>query len=220
MRCLRRFLAVRARRRGGRGARAIVVVALGACAIVVAGAGCGHGVPQGTAMPVQVDRNADATVGPDDVFEVRVFGEAELTAEYRVAPDGTIDFPMVGRVTVEGMSSSAIQAEMTRRLAEGYIRNPQVTVTVKQWNSRRISVLGQVKNPGYINYTTSMTIVDAIVAAGGFTPTADKNAVRLRQERNGNVVTSMHRVGDMTEGRLQPAPVFPRDVIVVEERLF
>jgi polysaccharide export outer membrane protein len=97
---------------------------------------------------------------------------------------------------------------------------PQVTVMVKEWNSRKVSVLGQVQRPGTVPYFPKMTIVDAIASAGGFTGVAAKNSVNLRREVTGKVEMRTFPVADISEGRSPNVAVLPGDVLVVEERLF
>lgn len=163
---------------------------------------------------------ADDQVGVDDMFEVRVYGETDLSGIYRVATDGTIDFPLAGRIPVVGLRTGEIQERLTERLRQGYLNNPQITVLMKEWNSRKISVLGQVQKPGSVAYYPHMTIVDAIAQAGGFTGIAAKNSVSLRRELGGKVQSHIYRVADITEGRSSNVLVLPGDVLVVEERLF
>src|SRR5262249_17825633 len=107
-----------------------------------------------------------------------------------------------------------------KRLKAGYLLDPQVTVTIKSWNSRKVSVLGQVVRPGPIPYFPNMTIVDAIASAGGFTGVAAKNSVNLRREVTGKVETRTFPVAAISEGRSPNVSILPGDVLVVEERLF
>jgi protein involved in polysaccharide export with SLBB domain len=162
----------------------------------------------------------DERLGVDDVFEIRVVGESDLSGSYRVGSDGTIDFPYIGRVQVLGLRPNELQEEVTRRLRAGYYRSPQVAVLVKEWNSRKLVVLGKVQKPGPVSYFPKMTIVDAIAAAGGFADTAAKNSVRLRREQKGKVETRSYPVADISEGRFPNVVMLPGDVIVVDERLF
>ena len=174
-------------------------------------------------MPPQVaadNGEPSDRIGVDDVFEVRVFGEADLTGAYRVSTDGTIDFPLAGRLGVAGITTTELQQILVDRLKEGYLKSPQVSVMMKEWNSRKVSVLGQVKNPGAVPYKPNMTIVDAIVGAGGFTATAAKNSVNLRREGGGKVQTRVYPVANITEGQSPNVLVLPGDVLVVDERIF
>jgi polysaccharide export outer membrane protein len=159
-------------------------------------------------------------LGVDDVFEVRVLAEPDLSGAFRVGVDGTIDYPLAGRISVLGMRSGEVQQLITKELKDGFLKNPHVTVMIKEWNSRKISVLGQVQKPGPVAYFPRMTIVDAIAAAGGFTGTAAKNSVTLRREVKGKVERRSYPVADITEGTHPNAIVLPGDVLVVEERMF
>lgn len=185
-----------------------------------AGLACAGRKPMPT-TPIQVvDLAPEERLGIDDVFEVRVFGEKDLSDFYRVAADGTIDFPFVGRITVVGMRSGDVQELITSKLKEGYLKNPQVSLMVKEWNSRKVSVIGQVQKPGAVAYFPNMTIVDAIAAAGGFTLIASKNSVTLRREGKGTVESKTCPVADISEGRAPNVVLRPGDILVVEERLF
>lgn len=196
-------------------------LAFGVIAAGMGSFGCAHNARTPDSYPVEAEQMlADDQVGVDDMFDVRVYGEADLSGTYRVATDGTIDFPLAGRIPVAGLRTGEIQARLTQRLKNGYLNNPQVTVLMKEWNSRKISVLGQVQHPGSVSYHPHMTIVDAIAQAGGFTGIAAKNAVSLRRETGGKVESRIYRVADITEGRSTNVLVLPGDVLVVEERLF
>jgi polysaccharide export outer membrane protein len=159
-------------------------------------------------------------VGIDDVFEVRVYGEPDLSGMYRVAVDGTVDYPLAGRLRVVGLRSGEIQQLLVAKLKEGYLTSPQITVTVKERNSQKITVFGQVAKPGQVGYYPNMTIVDAIASAGGFTGIAAKNSVNLRREVSGKIETHVYPVADIAEGRSQNVMVLPGDVLVVDERVF
>lgn len=167
-----------------------------------------------------VDVLSDERLGVDDVFVVRVIGEPDLTSEYRIAADGTIDFPYIGRITVAGMPPGEVQRNISKKLREGYFRSPQITLLVKEWNSRKITILGQVMKPGAVAYSPGMTLMDAIAAVGGFTPLAAANSVKLRREVDGRIERSTLRVGDISEGRSPNVVLLPGDAVFVDERLF
>src|SRR3954468_5001377 len=77
-------------------------------------------------------RTSEDRIGIDDVFDVRVYGEPDLTGSYRVANEGTIDFPLAGRVVVAGLRTGDIQGLLVTKLGNRVLRNPQITVTVKE----------------------------------------------------------------------------------------
>jgi protein involved in polysaccharide export with SLBB domain len=159
-------------------------------------------------------------VGLDDTFDVRVYGEPELTGAFRVAMDGSVDYPLAGRIQVAGLRTGEIQQLLVNKLKDRYLKDPQVAVTIKERNSQKVSVLGQVARPGQVGYYPNMTIVDAIASAGGFTGIAAKNSVNLRREVAGKIETRIYPVADISEGRSQNVQVLPGDVLVVDERVF
>jgi polysaccharide export outer membrane protein len=175
-------------------------------------------VPSGSIQAI--DLAPEERLGIDDVFEVRVFAEPDLSGTYRISADGTVDYPFVGRIAVIGMRSGDVQELIASKLKDGYLKNPQVSLMVKEWNSRKVSVIGQVQKPGSVAYFPNMTIVDAIAAAGGFTGIASKNAVTLRREMKGSVESKTCPVADISEGRAPNVVLRPGDILVVEERLF
>lgn len=190
---------------------AVVVLALGGCARQ----------KNQVSVPIQaIELAPEERLGIDDVFEVRVFSEPDLSGPYRVAADGTVDYPFVGRISVVGRRSGEIQELIAEKLKDGYLKSPQVSVMVKEWNSRKISVIGQVNKPGAVVFFPNMTIVDAIAAAGGFTGIASKNNVNLRREAKGAVESRNCPVADISEGKAPNVPLQPGDILVIEERMF
>jgi polysaccharide export outer membrane protein len=193
-------------------ARIVVLLALGA-------ASC-YSKPKAVAPAGLQGESADDRVGIDDVFDVRVYGETELSGSFRIATDGTIDYPLAGRLHVTGLRTGEVQSLLVSKLKGGYLQNPQVTVTIKERNSQKISVFGQVSKPGQVAYYPNMTIVDAIASAGGFTGIAAKNSVNLRREVSGKIETHVFPVADIAEGQSQNVRILPGDVLVVDERVF
>ena len=159
-------------------------------------------------------------IGIDDTFEVRVYGEPELSGSFRVATDGSIDYPLAGRLQVTGLRTGEVQRLLVTSLKDRYLKDPQVVVTIKDRNSQKITVFGQVARPGQVGYYPNMTIVDAIAGAGGFTGIAAKNSVNLRREIAGKTETFIYPVADITEGRSENVRVMPGDVLVIDERVF
>ena len=188
------------------------------CAL--AAASCAGRTPPPSGPISAVEMMPEERLGIDDVFEVRVLGEPDLSGAYRIAADGTVDYPFLGRVSVSGMRSGDMQELIAAKLANGYLKQPQVSVMVKEWHSRKVLVMGQVQKQGSVDYFTNMTIVDAIAAAGGFTGIASKNSVTLRRESKGSVQSKSYPVADISEGRASNVVLRPGDILVVEERLF
>jgi len=161
-------------------------------------------------------------VGPGDVFEVSVLGEKDLPKEYRIQPDGSVDFPYVDRLQVAGLEPQQIEELIKSQLVEKKIlTSPQVTLVVKQYNSKKISVIGAVQKPGSISWTDGIKLVEAISLSGGFTSLADADHVRItRNVGGGKTVTAAVSVDDITDGKQSDVPLQAGDTIKVEQRVF
>ncbi|MCC7537427.1 MAG: polysaccharide biosynthesis/export family protein [Deltaproteobacteria bacterium] len=131
----------------------------------------------------------DSSVGPGDTFEVQVFGLPELSGIHQVARNGTIDFPLIGRLEVAGLEPPAISDIIVERLRSGdFVLQPSVRIVVKEYASKRISVMGQVARPGQFPMQMGLSLVEAISLAGGFTSIADdSNVTIVRRERGGRL---------------------------------
>ena len=195
-----------------------------ALAVALAGAACGPPpAPRPAPPPASQPQSrpaADVTLGVDDVFEVRVYGEADLSNVYRVTPDGSIGFPLIGKVQVVGRAPAAVAREIETRLGKKYLQNPQVTIFVREYKSRRFSVYGQVQRPGTFPYEAGITIIEAIAMAGGFTPMAAENDVQISRAERGRDETVKVRVVDVREGKAPAVPIRPGDKVFVPERFF
>ncbi len=183
-------------------------------------AGCGGsrpGPPKNLPPPVQ-----STVVGPGDVFEVFVLGESGLPKEYRVQPDGTIDFPYVDRLTVAGLEPQTIVDRLKSALVEKKIlQDPQITLVMKQYNSKKVSVIGQVSKPGSVAWTEGMKLVDAISQSGWFTSLADSNHVLLTRNVSATkTVTAVVSVDAITDGVQADIPLQAGDTIKVDARVF
>ncbi len=181
---------------------------------------CGASQPLVTPVPEDVNSPPDTTVGPTDVFEVRVYGEEGLSYEHRVESDGTIDFPLVGKVYVNRMTPSEIGNELEKKLVEKeLLKNPQVTVFVKKYNSKKISVFGEVKDTGIFPWEDGMTVVEAISLAGGFTPLAKKNETTVIRVTDGKEKRYKIPVEAIGQGRAENFILRTGDIVFVPERI-
>jgi len=122
----------------------------------------------------------DYVVGPQDVLMITVFNEVSLSGRFTVEADGTINYPLIGRIQVGGKALRAIQEELTRRLAAGYLRSPQVTILVDQFRSQSIFVLGEVRQPGKHPISGNLTLLEALSQAGGPTTSAGTEVIVRR----------------------------------------
>jgi polysaccharide biosynthesis/export protein len=126
----------------------------------------------------------DYVVGAQDVLTVTVFGEAELSGKYTVEQDGTFTFPQLGRVKAGGLTLRALEQDLRSKLADGYLKNPQVAVAIENYRSQRILVIGEVRAPGEYQLNGEMTLLSALARAGSTLPSAGHEATIVRPRRN------------------------------------
>ncbi|MBS2019887.1 MAG: polysaccharide biosynthesis/export family protein [Deltaproteobacteria bacterium] len=181
--------------------------------------GCSPPPAKAPKLPPPVE---SASLGPDDVFEVTVYDEPAMSKAYRVAPNGTINFPLIGTLQVEGKEPQQVQDLITTQLQEKKIlKNPSVSILVKEVNSKKVAVFGQVQKPGQFPMTAGITLVQAISLAGGFTALADRDRVTInRKVASNKILRAVVSVAAITEGRLNDVPLQAGDTIYVEERVF
>ena len=153
-----------------------------------------------------------ATAGPyqlntGDVVRVTVYGDKDLTNTYKIDDSGSISFPLVGQVHVAGETTGGAAASLSRALANGFMRNPNVAAEVADY--RPFFIQGDVTTSGQFPYVYGMTVRAAISTAGGFKDTADRTHVTIYR-RSGDQMTQV-RVGLDT-------PIQPGDTIVISER--
>lgn len=181
--------------------------------------GCGD--PPPSKYPTQQTSYVeDTTFAPGDMFEVRVYRQDQMSNKYRVNSAGTIVFPLIGTVEVAGKTPAQVETEIRDRLADGYLRDPQVSILVSDFGSKTLSVFGEVRSPGTFQFRDKMTIIDAVSQAGGLTPMAKKNAVTVTRVEEGSKRRYTVPVEDIGKGKAPNFQVRPGDVVFVPERAF
>jgi polysaccharide export outer membrane protein len=175
---------------------------------------------QSVSAPEVQGGTQSSTLGAGDLVEVRVFDEADLSGAYRISPEGTVDFPLCGKVQVSGLTSSGVADALRQCLGKGYLRHPNVTVLVREYNSKKIFVFGEVQKPGTFPYEQNMSIIQAITLAGGFTKTASKNGTNVTRTQDGKELKIRVPVEDIGIGREKNFTLLPGDIIFVPESFF
>ena len=147
-----------------------------------------------------------ALLGPGDSVTVQVYGQADMTSTVLVANDGTIHIPLAGAVQVAGITPIDAADRVAKALRDGgYFVNPQVTLTLNNSRSERVSVLGEVNHPGSYAIDPSTSIIDLVAAAGGLTANgADEGFVR-RRESDGHVASYTVDLKGPTSSRELPS---------------
>ena len=119
-------------------------------------------------------------IGSQDVLTVTVWDSPDLSGKYTVETDGSFTFPLIGRIKAGGLTLRQLEAELRKKLADGYFKNPQVSVAVESYRSQRIFIVGEVRSPGTYPLTGDMTLIEAIARAGSTTPNASPEAIIVR----------------------------------------
>ena len=156
-------------------------------------------------------------IGNDDHLAISVWKEPDLTKNIPVRSDGKISLPLVGEIQAAGRTPLQLELEIANRL-RNYITMPEVTVIVEQINSKKYNIMGMVGRPGTFSLTLSMTIMDAIAAAGGFRDFAKSKGVYiLRQNPDGTQTRLNFNYKDFIKGKniSQNIKIEPQDTIIV-----
>jgi polysaccharide export outer membrane protein len=132
------------------------------------------------AAPTASDDPRLYVVGSNDVLTITVYNQPQLSGKFVVEADGTFAFPLLGRVAAGGLSIRAVEDKVRQGLAGGFLKDPQITVTVDQYRSQQIFVMGEVKQPGPLQFTGAMTLIEALARAGSVTEHAGVEALIVR----------------------------------------
>lgn len=186
--------------------------------VALAAAGCRDNPPAVYPTVAPFDETK-LPLGPGDKLELVIFyGSRENKATYTLDPSGQMDVQYIGSVHAGGKVVNNVKAEIVERLKDGYIKDPVVSLTIVEVNSRKLSVLGQVTRSGTIKFTPGMTITEAIAQSGGFSPMARKNMVKVTRFLDGRKETYKIPVEMIGEGKRPNFPVMPGDEVFVPER--
>jgi len=159
------------------------------------------------------------TIGPSDKVTIRVYREDEIGGDFVISPDGTISFPLVGKLLVAGMTCSEIEDELETRLGNDFIKDPSVSCSVTEFNSKKISVFGEVNKPGNFAFQDQMSVVQAITGAGGFKDTAAPDNTTLVRVMQGKKVRVRVPVAAIVDGEVENLSLKPGDIIFVPRAL-
>jgi polysaccharide export outer membrane protein len=139
------------------------------------------------AAPKAVTQDPNYIIGPQDVLDISVWKESELTRTVPVRPDGKISIPLLNDVRAAGLTPNQLAAQITTSLKR-FVTDPQVTVIVTQINSQRVYILGEVLRTGAYPLLPGMTMLQALSSAGGFTQFANRKKIYMFRIENGKQV--------------------------------
>jgi protein involved in polysaccharide export with SLBB domain len=190
---------------------------VGALVLALSAASCGP-LPRALDLPTPIEVT---TLGVGDVFEMRIVGEEKLPVSFTVAPDGTVDLPYIKRVVVAGAEPQEIAEIIRKKLIEREVlADPTVSVNMKEYNSKRIEIIGEVIKPGSLPLVPGMTLVRAISIAGGFTAMARKGEVTVRRRVKGGTRAAPVSVEAIIDNRIPDPLLQAGDAVYVPQRTF
>ena len=166
------------------------------------------------------DLAGDYRIGSKDLLEIRVLEIPDLNVERRVADSGTIDLPLVGAVSVAGKTASEAQQQLEEILRGKYVNRANVSIVVKEFASKPVSVVGSVAKPGSLSISGNWYLLQAISAAGGLDPTAGRKIFVLRRSDNGLSDVLEIKRDDLLQGSTVTwnIPIFAGDVVNIPPR--
>lgn len=170
----------------------------------------------GVTVPTGVGTPPDYVIGPDDVLTVVFWREKDMSSEVAVRPDGMISLPLLNDVKAAGLTPEQLRDELTKS-AERFVEGPTVSVVVKQINSRKVFITGQVGKQGPYPLTGPTTVLQLIAMAGGVHEFADSKNIRILRTENGRQVTYRFNYKDVSKGKnlKQNIELKPGDTIIV-----
>jgi len=172
-------------------------------------------------IPLAAQTAEEYKLGAGDTVRITAYNNADLTTEARIAEDGSIPFPLLGRVTLAGLTKSGAEQKLSQQLTEGgFLRQAAINLTVLEYRSQQVSVLGAVGKPGKYPISSATTVLDILAEAGGIAENGS-SVVRLVR-RNGNGESTQHEVDlnrAMVAGNVEAdLAVTNGDVIFVAEQ--
>ena len=155
-------------------------------------------------------------IGPEDLLEIHVWKEKDLQREVLVRPDGWLTFPLVGNVSAKGKTAQQLQEEIATRLRK-YIPDPNVSVSVKKVAGYKIFIIGRVNKPGEFVVGRFIDVIQALTLAGGLTPFADDDNIRILRKEDGKETVILFDYADVKKGRRLEQNIMLKsgDVIIV-----
>ena len=166
------------------------------------------------------ESGSDYQVGAKDLLEIRVLEVPDLNVERRVSDGGTLELPLLGAISVAGLTAPEIRDRVEQMLTAKYVNRANVSIVVKEFTNKPVSVLGAVQKPGSLSISGRWTLIKAITAAGGLTSAAGRKILVLRRADNG--LSDALEIGteELFQGttRVGNIPILPGDVINIPPR--
>jgi len=165
---------------------------------VILGIGLGS-VPAWAGQVRQERMPTEYRIGAKDLLEIKVIGEDKLSTTVRVSEEGRITFPYLGEILVDGLTAGELEKKLSALLEEKYIINPQVKVSIKEFRSKRVSILGAISKQGSYELLGRTTLLEILAEAGGLARDAGKEIIVIRQQADGGTVSLKIPVEDLMQ---------------------
>lgn len=178
-------------------------------------------IVQSNSMPLPTAADYGAAprpfiIGPYDILAVNVFGNEDLNLEdIQVDAGGRITFPLIGTVEVAGKTPGEVARDMESLLKGRYLRNPQVTVNLKETSSQVVAISGEIKKPGIYPIVGEMTLLKAIARAEGWTEFSKKKEVLVFRKVGGQQYAALYDAKAIERGQYADPELYPNDTVVV-----
>jgi polysaccharide export outer membrane protein len=192
----------------------IKIAILGAALIVAAAAG----TVRAQAQDIKDVFIREYKIGAKDLLEIKVVEVPELNLAVRVSEEGSITLPLVGRVELAGLTKEAAERRIASLLVAGnYLKNPQVTIFIREYQSNRVALIGAVKTPGMYELVGEMSLLELVSKAGGFLENAGNDIIVMREGKDGRDEKLTVDLNDLVMNGTQSFNVAlrPNDVISV-----
>lgn len=160
----------------------------------------------------------DYRIGPQDVLEIKVLGDPDMDRTVVVSGKGMINFPFVGFLEVQGMTTAELTVSLAKKLGECCLVNPQISVRIVEYHGKRVYLFGEVQKPGVYQLAEGKTLMQLVIEAEGFTRKAAKNRVYIL--RKGEEERIRVDVDEIMKNPDQDIPLVPGDVVYVPESIF
>ncbi|MFN3943486.1 MAG: polysaccharide biosynthesis/export family protein [Allosphingosinicella sp.] len=173
----------------------------------------GFGEPDVVALPAT---QHPQIIGPRDKIRVTVFQVEDLSGEFNVEANGTINYPLIGQVTAQGKTSSELAQHLAQRLGERHLRSPNVQVAILEATEQTITVDGSVRQPGVVTIRGTSSLIQAVAAARGTSEDANPRRVLVFRTINGQRMAAAFDLQDIRRGQAEDPPIYGNDIIVVD----
>ena len=173
--------------------------------------------PDTTTASGAYEGGSDYRIGAQDLLEVSVFGIEDLSRSVRVNSNGQISLPLIGGVMAGGKTIPELERDIGAKLESGYVRDPQVSVFVKEFTSQQVTLEGALKKPGIYPLTGKTTLIQAISMAQGLDDLADLSGVIVFRTIDGKRMGAVYDLAQVRAGNAPDPQIYGDDVVVVEK---